>query len=119
MPARSAPIASAPCIVFSKPNSRNATMIDAIVSPVRIGLRRRLPKNSGKNFSIEISSRGFGLAGELTLRQVQRVRCARGGVGIVRDHDDGLAVPLVQRLQEIEDFVAGLAVEVARRLVAE
>ena len=44
---------------------------------------------------------------------------ARGGVRIVRDHDDGLVVPLVERLQEVQDLVPGLAVEVARRLVAE
>ena len=44
---------------------------------------------------------------------------ALGRVRIVRDHDDGLAVLAVERLQQVEDLVAGLAVEVAGRLVAE
>ena len=44
-------------------------------------------------------------------------RCRR--VRIVRDHDDGLAVLLVERLQQVEHFVARLAVEVARGLVAQ
>ena len=44
---------------------------------------------------------------------------AGGGVGIVGDHDDGLAVLLVERLEQREDFVAGLAVEVAGGFVAE
>ena len=38
---------------------------------------------------------------------------------IVRHHDDRLAVLAVERLQQVEDLVAGLAVEVAGRLVAE
>ena len=38
---------------------------------------------------------------------------------IVRDHDDRLAVLAVERLQQIQDLVAGLAIEVAGRLVAE
>ena len=37
----------------------------------------------------------------------------------MRDHDDGLAVLAVERLEQAEDFVAGLAVEIAGRLVAE
>ena len=44
---------------------------------------------------------------------------ALGGVRIVRDHHDRLAVIAVERLQQVEDFVAGLAIEIARRLVAE
>ena len=48
------------------------------------------------------------------------VRLARaGGVRVVRDHDDRLAVLAVERLQQVEDLVAGLAIEVAGRLVAE
>ena len=48
------------------------------------------------------------------------VRLARvGRVRVVRDHDDGLAVLAVERLQQVEDLVARLAIEVAGRLVAE
>ncbi len=48
------------------------------------------------------------------------VRFARvGGVRVVRHHDDGLAVLAVERLQQVEDLVARLAIEVAGRLVAQ
>ena len=50
---------------------------------------------------------------------MQHMLGARRGVRIVRDHDDGLALLLVQRLQQVEDLIAGLAVEVAGRLVAQ
>ena len=53
------------------------------------------------------------------LLEVQRPLGALGGVRIVRDHDDRLAVLAVERLQQVEDLVAGLAIEVAGRLVAE
>ena len=53
------------------------------------------------------------------LLEVQRPPGALGGVRIVRDHDDGLAVLAVERLQQVEDLVAGLAIEIAGRLVAE
>ena len=42
-----------------------------------------------------------------------------GGVRIVRDHDDRLAVVAIERLQEVEDLVPGLAVEVAGRFITE
>src|SRR4030095_13842142 len=41
------------------------------------------------------------------------------GMRIVGDHHDRLAVLLVERLQQIENLVAGLTIEVACRLVAE
>ena len=56
---------------------------------------------------------------EHALLEVQRPLGARRGVRIVRHHDDGLAVLAVERLQQVEDLVAGLAIEVAGRLVAE
>ena len=37
----------------------------------------------------------------------------------MRDHDDGLAVLAVERLQQVENFIAGLSVEIAGRLIAE
>jgi hypothetical protein len=62
---------------------------------------------------------GDRLRPELALVEMHRADGARGGVRIVRDHDDGLAVLAVERLEQVEDLVAGLAVEVAGRLVAE
>ena len=44
---------------------------------------------------------------------------ALGGARIVRHHDDRLAVIAVERLQQVEDLVAGFAIEIARRLVAQ
>jgi hypothetical protein len=37
----------------------------------------------------------------------------------VRDHDDGFAVLPVQRLEQVQNLVPGLAVQVAGRLVAQ
>ena len=53
------------------------------------------------------------------LVEVERAPGALGRVRVVRHHDDGLAVLAVERLQQVEHLVAGLAIEVARRLVAE
>ncbi len=44
---------------------------------------------------------------------------ALGGARVVRHHHDGLAVIAIERLQEIENLVAGLAIEIAGRLVGE
>ena len=52
----------------------------------------------------------------------RRASCRDGEVGgllVVRDHDDGLAVLPAQRPQQIENLVGGLAIEVAGRLVAD
>src|SRR5690606_40346945 len=56
---------------------------------------------------------------ELTLVQVKHAPRALGCVRIVRDHDDRLALLFVQRLQQLEDLIARLAVQVAGRLVAQ
>ena len=40
-------------------------------------------------------------------------------MGVVGDHDDGLALLLVKGLEEGQDFVAGLPVEVSGGLVTE
>ena len=42
-----------------------------------------------------------------------------GGVRVVRDHHDRLAVIAVQRFEQFQDLVPRLAIEVAGRLVAE
>ena len=53
------------------------------------------------------------------LFEMQRPPGPLGRVRVVRDHHDCLAVIAVQRLQQVEDFVARLAVQVAGRLVAQ
>ena len=50
---------------------------------------------------------------------MERALGALGGVRIVRHHDDRLAVVAVERLQQVENLVAGLAIEIAGRLVAQ
>ena len=42
-----------------------------------------------------------------------------GRARIVGDHDDRLAVVAVERLEKVEDLIAGFAIQIARRLIAE
>src|ERR1700694_2240282 len=51
--------------------------------------------------------------------EVQRSLGTIGRMRIVRHHDDGLAVLAVERLKQVENSVAGLAIEVAGGLVAQ
>src|SRR5829696_7619360 len=53
------------------------------------------------------------------LVEVNHATRALGCVWIVRDHDDRLAVVVVQRLEQAEDVVTRLPVEVACWLVAK
>ena len=53
------------------------------------------------------------------LLEVQHAAGALRGVRIVRDHDHRLALIAIERLEQVEDLVPGLAVEIARRLVAQ
>src|SRR4051812_42720442 len=97
----------------SMPNIRKASRIDMNVK-IRRSLRlRRLAHTSGSQRNIS------ALPLQAALLEVQRAVGAFGGARIVRDHDDGLAVLLVQRLQQVEDLVAGLAIQVTRGLVAQ
>ncbi len=87
--------------------------IDSSVKIVRTLRRHRFRQTSGRNFM-----RPPRLE-QRALLEVQRPLGALGGARIVRDHDDGLAVLAVERLEQVEDLVAGLAIEIARRLVAQ
>ena len=109
----STPMRTPSRIAISMPNSTNATKIDSSVKIVRTFRRSRLRQTSGRNFMRPPPSTSTPLSR-------CSVRCARvGRVRVVRDHDDRLAVLAVERLQQVEDLVAGLAIEVAGRLVAE
>ena len=59
------------------------------------------------------------LRDEDALLEVQRPLGAGRGVRVVRHHDDRLVVIAVERLEQVQDLVAGLPIEIARRLVAE
>ena len=50
---------------------------------------------------------------------MQRAAGALGRVRIVCHHDDRLAVLSIERLQQVEDLVAGLSVQIAGWLVAQ
>jgi hypothetical protein len=50
---------------------------------------------------------------------MQRALGALGRARIVRDHHDRLAVIAIERVQQIENLVARLAIEIAGRLVGE
>src|ERR1044072_3473749 len=104
--------------VCIRPNSRNATTIEASVSPVRSFLRPRVAHSSGRclNMAASVFSSRNRFRRELSLVEMEHVLGASRGVRIVRDHDDGLALLRVQRLQQIQNFVARLAVQVRRML---
>src|SRR6266576_444197 len=56
---------------------------------------------------------------ELAFVEIDRPAGAGGGMRIVRDHDARFAVLAVERLQQVENLVAGFAVQIARGFVAE
>ena len=98
-------------------------MIDASVSPVRRLLAAQVRPEQWQVLEHgelrRSSGSGHSFAFELALLEMQHVLRARRGVRIVRHHDDRLALLLVQRLQQVEDLIARLAVEIAGRLVAQ
>src|SRR5688572_23613989 len=60
-----------------------------------------------------------GLLHQRALVQVQRVARVLGGLRVVGDHDDGLAMLAVEYLQQAQDLLGGLTIEVAGGLVAD
>jgi hypothetical protein len=80
---------------------------------VRSFLRLRLLQMRGKEFHFPARP------AQLALVEINGPRRARRGMGIVRHHDDRLAVLAVERLEQIQNLIPGLAVQVARRLVAQ
>ena len=109
----STPKLNACLIVISRPNSRNATKIDSSVKMVRTFFRHRLLHSNGQVLHAAASVEQHALL------EMQRALGALGGARVVRDHDDRLAVLLVERGEQVEDLVAGLAIEIAGGLVAE
>ena len=57
--------------------------------------------------------------GQFALVQVDGVGRVFGGLRVMRDHDDGLAVFLVEQLQQAQHFFGGVAVKVAGGFVAD
>src|SRR4029079_11344883 len=118
MTRRSAPAMFTPSTMlvrtaWSRPNNRKAIRIEVNVS-TRRNLRRPMFAQT-RGIQRNMSRLPF----EAALLEMQRAIGALRGARIVRHHDDGLAVLLVQRLEQVEDFIARLAIEIARGLVAE
>ena len=83
--------------------------------------QREVVRNFRRQMFFQTSGRNFMT---WSLRQhafleMERAPGALGRVRVVRHHDDGLAVVAVERLQQVENLVAGLAIEIARGLVAQ
>src|SRR5205823_203075 len=69
------------------------------------------------NPSIQLSFDRF--AAELAFVEMKGARSTGGGVGIVCDHDNRLAVLPIESLQQIENFIPGFSIQISGRLVAE
>src|SRR5689334_14605142 len=113
------PPVNASLTAHKRPKRTKATRIESSVNDVRIFFRLRLLQMRERNFIAVNLSILWLLGGELAFVQVNRARGARGRMRIVRDHDNGLTLLLVQGLQEAQDFVAGFSFQVASRLVAK
>src|SRR5664280_981372 len=120
---RCAPLAPCPAWVndvrtaSSRPNSRNAAMMDTSVRKVRV-LRRKSDAQTRCRYFIASPS-GCDRFDEAALVEVQRVVGVLGGLWIVGDHQHRLAVVAVERAQEAQHLLGRLAVEVTGGLVAD
>src|SRR2546430_8925374 len=120
---RVAPTKSAPALkmVFtdcSRPNSRNAMITDSKVRMVRVRLRNRLAMTKPLRVMASARAASGRLLQQLALLQMQGAPRELGGLGIVGDDHDRLAVLAVQHLQQAEDLFRGLAIQVPGGLVA-
>src|SRR5437763_16784106 len=110
---RVAPTKSAPALkmVFtdcSRPNSRNAMITDSKVRMVRVRLRNRLAMTKPLRVMASPARPLSRLLEELALLQMQGAPREPGGLGIVGDDHDRLAVLAVQHLQRSEEHTSEL-----------
>src|SRR5690606_12627148 len=117
-PTKSAPALNTRLSDCSSPNSTKAITTDSRVSQVRVFLWNRFAITKPV-LVMAVSSVGRGVFRQQALVQVHRVAGELGGLRVVGDHDDGLAVLAVEHLQQAQDLVGGLAVEVAGGFVAD
>ena len=112
-PATSTPIENAARTAIRAPNRMKAMRIERTredrpdLSPHQVAPDEREDTSCGH------------LRHEQTFFEMQCAARARGRVWIVGHHDNRLPVLAIQRLQQVEHFVAGLPVEISGRLVAE
>jgi hypothetical protein len=119
----STPAYQASTMVRSRPKAQIATTRPTIVSTVRSRWRKAfLSSRRSRNMV-----RGWLSADRPPLRRrhqhalfkVDQAPGARGGLGVVRDHHDGLAEFAVQLVQQVQHLGGGGAVEVAGGLVGD
>ena len=115
---RSAPAASTPCwkparMVTSRQNRNSATAKEPDGQDGADLPAQRLASEQGQELHRSADVR------EHALVEVERGVGALGRPRVVRHHQDGLAVLVHERLQQVQDLVGALAVEVAGGLVAE
>src|SRR5207237_9373424 len=120
---RVAPTKSAPALKMwitdcSRPNSRNAMITDSRVRMVRVRLRNRLAMTKPLRVMASARAASGRLLQQLALLQMQGAPRELGGLGIVGDDHDRLAVLAVQHLQQAEDLFRGLAIHVPAGRVA-
>src|SRR5258705_4649030 len=121
---RSAPLALCPAwlnevrTASSRPKSRKAAMMDTSVSRARV-LRRNSEAQTRCRYFIAGSSCGDGRLDQAALVQVQCLVGVLGRLGVVGDHQDGLAVIAVERAQQAQHLFGRMAVEVAGGVVAD
>src|SRR5438874_12469767 len=122
-PASSIPPTNACLMADRNPKRINATRIESSVSAVRTFFRFRLLQMRGRNFMdqelFSLALSHLRLVAQLTFVKINGPRGARRCAGIVRYHDDGLAVLPIQGLEQIQNLVACLPVEISGRLVAQ
>ena len=106
-------------IAPSSPKRNSATANEPIVSVVRIFLRLQVGEEQRQELhDAHLALRLSGLD-QHALVEVQLRARALGGARVVGHHQDRLAAIRDEQRQQVQDLVGALAVEVARRLVAQ
>src|SRR3954470_23664890 len=118
-PAMLTPAVRASFTAQSTPYKRKAMKSASSVRIVRVFFRLRLLQTRAKYFIRSVPGSFHWLSTQLALIEMYRSRGARRSVRIVRHHDNRFSMLAVQGLQQVEDFIARFAVQIAGGLVAE
>ena len=112
--AASTPPKNAKRSASSSPNSRNATTIDNSVNTVRSRRRQRFAQSKRQEAEHQAASR---VSEPLSRCRMRLARAAARGSCVTMT----MVLPcfVIERVKQVEDFIARLAVEIAGRLVAQ
>src|SRR5262249_15737910 len=105
-PAIVTPAVNASFTAQSNPYSSNATKIESNVRMVRVFFLLRLLQTSAKYFMRR--SLFYGFVAQFALIQMHRSGGASRSVRVVCNHDDSFSMLAIERLKQIEDFIARL-----------